>query len=224
MNKKIRNCINVLLISSLSIGLWEIGQKQWNYFKDKQKYQLVQEEKNQNISIQDYLSDKDYDWITITNTSVDYPLVQYIDNEYYTTHDYEGKQSIGGAIYYDAFDEPFNGRMTTIYGHSMKNGTMFNNLHFFQKDKQRFKNSRLTIDTKEGSETYLPLAYYVTGDNKFYKQLDGASITETITEIKLNCDYFVPSVDYNEESHIIVLFTCDYSIDNGRLIVFYISE
>ena len=224
MNKKIRNFINVILISSMSIGIWEIGKKQWLYHKDKQNYNLVQEEKENSGDMQVYLSDKNFDWITISNTAVDYPVVQYTDNEYYTTHDYEGKESIGGAIYYDAFDDPFNGRMTTIYGHSMKNGTMFNNLHFFQKDKQRFKDSRLTIDTKEGSKTYVPLAYYVTDDNKFYKQLDNSSISDTITEIKLNCDYFVPCVEYNEDSHILVLFTCDYSVDDGRLIVFYISE
>ena len=224
MNKRLRNFINVLLISSMSIGIWEVGKKQWKYYIDKKNYKVLQEEKDIFNDMQLYLSDKNFDWINISNTAVDYPIVRYTDNEYYTTHDYQGKESIGGAIYYDAFDDPFNGRLTTIFGHSMKNGTMFNNLHFFQKDHQRFENSKLKIDTKEGTRNYKPLGYYVTDNNKFYKKLDNSSIEETITSIEANCDYFIKGVSYTEESHILVLFTCDYSIDDGRLVVFYISE
>ena len=224
MNKRVRTFINVILIALLSISSWELAKKQWNYYKDKQKYKLVQEEKDCFDNMQTYLSDKNFDWINITNTSIDYPVVQYTDNEYYVSHDYEGNSSIGGAIYYDAFDEPFNGRITTIFGHSMKNGTMFNNLHFFQKDHNRFETSMLKIDTKEGTKTYKPLGYYVTDDNKFYKKLDNSSIEETIISIEANCDYFIKSVNYSEDSHVLVLFTCDYSIDDGRLVVFYISE
>ena len=111
-----------------------------------------------------------------------------------------------------------------IYGHSMKNGTMFNNLHFFQKDHQKFKDSILTIETAEGAHKYKPFAYYVTSNNFFYKDIDNMEAFEAVSLIKQNSDYFINSVEYNEDSHIVGLYTCDYSIKNGRLIVFYISE
>jgi hypothetical protein len=41
--------------------------------------------------------------------------------------------------------------------------------------------------------------------------------------MKENCKYFIDA-NYKEDKHIIALITCEYSIDDGRLVVFYISE
>ena len=101
--------------------------------------------------------DKDYDWIKVSDTAINYPLVYAEDNQYYLTRDYEGNEDIAGAIYYDAIDKPYEGLTTIIYGHSMKNGTMFNNLHYFPKDKERFKTSILTINTKQEETRYKPM-------------------------------------------------------------------
>ena len=49
------------------------------------------------------------------------------------------------------------------------------------------------------------------------------SIEETINSLKENCSY-INNVKYNDESHIIALVTCDYSVEDGRLVVFYINE
>ena len=221
---KLKNFLNVILISVLSISLWEIGQKQWEYYKDKETYDIVQEEKNQTRDTMTYLKEKGYDWITVEGTAIDYPVMTHTDNNYYISHDYKGNESSGGAIFYCSSDEPFAGRYTMIYGHSMKNGTMFNNLHFFQKDHQKFKDSILTIETAEGARKYKPFAYYVTHNNFFYKDIDNMEIFEAVSLIKKNSDYFINGVEYDESSHIVGLYTCDYSIKNGRLIVFYISE
>ena len=221
---KLKNFLNVILISVLSISLWEIGQKQWEYYKDKETYDIIQEEKNQTRDTMTYLKEKGYDWITVEGTAIDYPVMTYTDNNYYISHDYKGNESSGGAIFYCSSDEPFAGRYTMIYGHSMKNGTMFNNLHFFQKDHQKFKDSILTIETAEGARKYKPFAYYVTNNNFFYKDIDNMEIFDAVSLIKQNSDYFINGVEYDENSHIVGLYTCDYSINNGRLIVFYISD
>lgn len=220
----LRKAIRTILIVILSISCWEIGKKQISYKKSINTYNKIEQEKNNTDNVQDFLSRKGFDWITVTGTAIDYPLVKGKDNEYYISHDYLGNDDIGGAIFYDAYDEPYNKTMTTIYGHSMRNGTMFNNLHYFQKDHDRFKNSKLTISTKEESTTYKPLAYYVTNNNYFYKDLDSKTIDEAIREIKINSDYFIRNTNVKEDSHIIALYTCDYSVDNSRLVVFYISE
>ena len=221
---RFKNIINTVLISILSISIWETGQKQWDYYKAKEIYELAQEEKQQTDDMITYLKEKGYDWITLEGTSINYPVMTCTDNSYYISHDYEGNKSNSGAIFYCSSDKPFNGRYTMIYGHSMKNGTMFNNLHFFQKDKQRFKDSILTIETAEGVRRYKPFAYYVTNNNFFYKKIDEMKTIDAITLIKQNSDYFINGVEYDENSHIVGLYTCDYSINNGRLIVFYISE
>ena len=220
----IRKLLNVILISSLSISCWEIGQKQIAYNKSAVTYNKIEKEKNNTEDLQEFLIKHNFDWITVTDTAIDYPLVQGEDNNYYITHDYQGKDDIGGAIFYDSRDEPYNGALTVIYGHSMKNGTMFNNLHYFKKDYDRFKNSKLIINTKDRTTTYRPLAYYVTADDFFYNNLDDKFTVDAVNIIEEKSDYFNRDTKVIEGAHIIALYTCDYSIENGRLIVFYISE
>lgn len=221
---KLKNVINVILIAVLSISSWEIGQKQWEYYKAKKTYEEAQNEKTRSNDTSDYLKEHGYDWITVEGTAIDYPVMTYTDNNFYINHDYQGNESNSGAIFYCSSDEPFDGKYTMLYGHSMKNGTMFNNLHYFQKDHQRFKESVLTIETAENIKTFKPFAYYVTNNNFFYKQIDDMETSDAVALIKQNSDYFINGVEYDNNSHIVALYTCDYSIQNGRLIVFYISE
>lgn len=132
MKNNTKKIINVILISFISISCWEIGKKQHSYYNNYKTYNQVQQEKeNSDGGIVEYLEDKDYDWITVSDTAIDYPLVQCDNNEYYLTHDYLGNHDIAGSIWYDANDKPYNGLLTVIYGHSMRNGSMFNNLHYF---------------------------------------------------------------------------------------------
>ena len=221
---RFRKIINVIMISALSISCWEIGKKQLLYLESQTKYKKVIEEKTQVNNIQEYLNQKNYDWITVTNTAIDYPLVTCEDNQFYLTHDHEGEQSISGSIFFDAMDEPYNGNITAIYGHSMRDGTMFNNLHFFRKDTGKFIDSSLIISDEEKDVEYEPLGIAIyDGKNPFYRKIDNSNNETTLKVLKENCQYF-RDMNYKEGKHIIALITCEYSIDNGRLAVFYIEK
>ena len=221
---RFRKIINVIMIAALSISCWEIGKKQLLYLESQTKYKKVIEEKAQVNNIQEYLNQKNYDWITVTNTAIDYPLVTCDDNQFYLTHNHEGEQSIAGSIFFDAMDEPYNGNITTIYGHSMRDGTMFNNLHFFRKDTGKFIDSKLIISNKEKDVEYEPLGIAIyDGKNPFYRKIDNSNNETTLKVLKENCKYF-RDISYKEGKHIIALITCEYSIDNGRLAVFYIEK
>ena len=226
IKKTIKKIINIMLISAISISCWELGKKQYAYYNNYKTYSQVQKEKdNSQGGIFEYLEDKDYDWITLSNTAIDYPLVQGNDNEYYLTHDYLGNDDIAGSIYYDANDEPYLGMFTVIYGHSMRNGSMMNNLHYFPKDHDRFKESLLTIYRDNDFTNYKPLGYKIyPGDDTDYRKIDNMNTEDAVEYLKEECDFYVEDVKYSKDSHIIALVTCDYSIDNGRLIVFYISN
>ena len=221
----LRKTINIILIATLSISCWEISKKQFYYKQSINTYNKIEKEKNNSNNMQEFLNSHSFDWITVTNTAINYPLMQYDNNDYYINHNYKDEEDIAGAIFYDSYDRPYNGTMTIIYGHSMKNGTMFNNLHYFQKDNNRFKESKLIINTKNKTKTYKPLGYYVAIKDKFYKNLDEESTEKAVEIIKAKSDYFNDNIEYKEDSHIIALYTCDYSKSkNGRLVVFYIEE
>lgn len=69
-----------------------------------------------------------YAWIDIPDTTVSYPVLQHqTDHAYYLTHSYDKSSSYSGAIFtqgiYNGID--FSDSCTVLYGHRMRNGTMF---------------------------------------------------------------------------------------------------
>ena len=78
-------------------------------------------------------------WLKVEGTEIDYPIVQTGNNETYLNTDFEGKKSVAGAIYLDYESEPdFSGRHNIIYGHNMKNGSMFKDIVKY-KDEEIFQ-------------------------------------------------------------------------------------
>lgn len=224
MKNKFRKYLNVILISSLSISCWEVVKKQTQYIENHIEHKKILEEKGEIEDIQEYLFYRNYDWINVKGTAIDYPLVHAEDNQFYLTHDHNGNDNIAGSIFIDSIDEPYNGNTTIIYGHSMRDGTMFNNLHYFSRDTGKFIESELTISNKDKDFKYKPLGFAIyDGSTPFYRELDETDAETTLNLLKNNCKYFIDS-NYEEGKHIIALITCDYSIDNGRIAVFYISE
>ena len=80
-----------------------------------------------------------YAWITIPGTRIDYPIVQHpSDNGYYLNHTVDGRKRIEGAIYTENYNsKDFSDPNTLIYGHNMKNGSMFRALNNMT-DKEYF--------------------------------------------------------------------------------------
>ena len=65
-------------------------------------------------------------WLYIPNTNISYPVTQGKDNEYYLSHAYDGSSFSAGAIFLDyRCENRFMNPVNILYGHSMKNGTMF---------------------------------------------------------------------------------------------------
>ena len=77
----------------------------------------------------DKLSEKNSDivgWIRSQGTVINYPVVKGIDNEYYLTHLLDGTRNNKGTIFLDMRSaDPFNDFLTVMYGHRMKDKSMF---------------------------------------------------------------------------------------------------
>ena len=72
-------------------------------------------------------------WIEIPGCDISYPVVQGEDNDYYLNHTFEGNSSSNGAIFMDAADgADFTGFNTFVYGHNMRDGSMFGKLRHYQ--------------------------------------------------------------------------------------------
>lgn len=75
-----------------------------------------------------YVSIPAGDYIYIEGTGICYPLVQGEDNSFYLNHLPDGTQSPSGSIFMDYQNVSMDDFNVIIYGHNMKNGTMFGQL------------------------------------------------------------------------------------------------
>ena len=136
---------------------------------------------NQDVDISDdeaeketQVSDFEYDsllainsdcigWIRIDETDIDYPVVQAADNSFYLHHNFNQESAICGAIFMDYRNDIDLAREHLIlYGHQMKDGSMFKQLNGY-KDKDFYKeHPEITLYLRNQKYSYDVVAVYVT--------------------------------------------------------------
>lgn len=168
-----------------------------------------------------------YAWINIPGTVIDYPIVQHpTDNSYYMYRTSDGKENVAGSIFTENYNtKDFQDPNTLIYGHNMKDGSMFATLHKYE-DKGFFdQNKTVYIYTEDDILEYQIFAAYLY-DNRhlmqsfnfndpevFSRYLEGILDTRDMSS---NIDR---TINLTKESHIITLSTCDRHGDNYRYLV-----
>lgn len=98
---------------------------------------------NQTVSFEELLSvNRDViGWLTINNTSIDFPILLGKDNLTYINRDVYGNFALAGSIYLDSRnDRNFENPYSLLYGHHMADGRMFGDLDLF-KEKEFFDNN-----------------------------------------------------------------------------------
>lgn len=95
-------------------------------------------------------------WIVVEGVpSISYPVLQGKDNAYYLHRTVKGTNNFAGSIFIDYMNQPdFSDCNTIIYGHNMKNGSMFGYLKLLY-EREQYKDSRyIWIATPEGNDLY----------------------------------------------------------------------
>ena len=100
-----------------------------------------------------------YAWIRIPGTKIDYPVVQGDEDGYYLSHDIDKESNIYGAIYTEKVNgKDFSSPNTVLYGHHMKDGSMFQGLHRFQEESYLKEHNQVYLYLPDNRE----LVYTVT--------------------------------------------------------------
>ena len=168
-----------------------------------------------------------YAWIYMTDTDVDYPVMwkQY-DNEYYLNHDFQGNDSRSGAIFADGWvsSNYYSNKNMVLYGHNMKNGSMFNSVKKWCNKpdiKTLVKTTQIEIYTRDGLYIYNILSYYID-DTFFYDKTDFDSDEEYLAFLSKvsKRSYIRTERDYDASSRICTLITCTNGSDgDSRYVV-----
>ena len=75
-------------------------------------------------------------WVYIDGTNINYPIVQGEDNRYYVSALMDGTENKAGSIFMDYMNNAdFSDMHTILYGHNMKNGTMFHDIVYYQEQE-----------------------------------------------------------------------------------------
>ena len=106
-------------------------------------------------------------WITVYGTPIDYPVVQGEDNNFYLHQTYEKNYNFAGTIFIDYENRrDFSDCNTLVYGHNMKNGSMFGMLKKYRADETLYNTSKyFWILTPEKDYRYEIIAAYTTSVN-----------------------------------------------------------
>lgn len=164
-------------------------------------------------------------WITIDDTTIDYPVMQSIGSpDFYLKHNFQKAYSDYGVPYVDEACAVGLSANTVIYGHHMKNGTMFSSLVKYA-DKSYFEGHPIIrFDTIYGFGEYQVIAAFAFDTNnetfRYNEFADGneGQFNEFISECMTRraCDTGF-TAEYGDT--LLTLSTCEYSHTNGRFVV-----
>ncbi|WP_300347745.1 class B sortase [Clostridium sp.] len=235
-SRKIINAVLILII--LFCGL-KIFQKYHGYYTDYKSYEKlrnyspVSDSNSTNNTTKESKSDstkeknlKDINsdyvfWIKVSGTNIDFPVVQGKDNDFYLKHDFDKKKSFSGSIFVDYKNNINKDKNVIIFGHNMRNDTMFAQMNQFENENF-FKNNKYVTIYKDGKEkqyeifsVYLGNAKKLKIDPTFSSNEDYENYLKKQKELSL----FKRNINLSSNDKIITLVTCNYDFDDARLVV-----
>ena len=173
-----------------------------------------------------------YAWISIPGTSIDYPILQHAsDNTYYLNYNIDGSYGYPGCIYTENLNsKDFTDSNTVIYGHNMKNGSMFAGLHQFEDSNFFDQNDKVHIYTPQEELTYTIFAAYIYDDRHLLYSYDfsnedvyAAYLREIFARRDLSANIRM-DMNVTSEDNIITLVTCMSKQPDKRLLVQAVLE
>ena len=120
------------------------------------------------------INDEIYAWIYIPDTKIDYPVAQNEeDDAHYLNYNYKNEPEFAGCIYTEKYNKKdFTDPNTVMYGHNMRNGSMFQNLHKFEDGDFFDKHENVYVYTPDKIYTYTIFAAYKYDNRHLLKSFD----------------------------------------------------
>lgn len=168
-----------------------------------------------------------YSWIYVPNTNVNYPVLQHeTEHDYYLEYNLDHSKGRPGCIYSQKYNTTtYDDRNTVLYGHNMKNGTMFKTLHYYEKEDFFNENRYFYIYTPESVLVYEVWAVSeFTNEHVLYKY--DFTTVESLEQYmkglqasKSKNNHMLEDVELTEDTKLVTLSTCIYGRANDRWLV-----
>lgn len=161
-------------------------------------------------------------WIQIPGTQINYPIVQAKDNSYYLHRDVERKKSSSGAIFLDYADHSdFSSLHNVIYGHHMKNGSMFKDISRYKDQAYLDRHAEILLYTPKRTIHLKALAAVCTSPDAIRRKTDFESGEEFSSYIQQMIKKAKASRPIEGTlSRLYSFVTCSYEFENARTILY----
>ena len=240
MKKSVRKllfglCVVIAVAGLVYIGIYYLRKDNNEAVYGKLQRQVEEKKKEENpkeeipidFAVLKKANPDIYAWIEIPGTNVNYPIVQSAeDDSYYLNHTIDGKEGYPGSIYTEKINaKDFSDFNTVIYGHDMKDGSMFKDLHKFEDAAFFEGHDKVTIYTETEEKTYRIFAAVVYDDRHLMYSFDNENVEDrkaflqSLKESRSMRNQFRSDVAVDENSHIITLSTCIGGQPDKRFLV-----
>lgn len=230
--------IVLLLVALVAAGVLVFRYwSQQNAYQELETYVEVEEDPNV-VKLSDLSADWDalrkinpdiVGWIYIPDSKINYPVVQGPDNSKYLNTAFNGSDgwfSSAGTIFIDVKNAPdFTDRNTFLYGHHMRDGSMFAALTDWENDKEFNEHRDIYILTPEGNYYAKSFSLLKTNGSEPIVVTQFASdetyqdyIQKMLNRSMVNQEGDVFTADMINQSF--ALCTCEYTRNDGRDLLF----
>ncbi len=171
-------------------------------------------------------------WINIPGTEVDNPVVLHTDNDFYLNHNFLKEKSRYGTLFFDcqsSFSSIGVSQNLVIYGHEMKDGSMFGSLKRYKNINFYKENPLIKLKTRYADAKYKIFAVFIAdafpekvGDYTFdYRSTDFASQDDFLYWINSIKERSIinTGIDVEAGDQIVTLSTCTGEFENARLVI-----
>lgn len=165
--------------------------------------------------------------ICIPALELKYPVVYSADNNEYLHKTFEGRKNSAGSIFYDSLSpRDFTGMNTYIFGHNMKDGSMFGSLKRLEREEGLCSSDPyIYIYTKDCIRKYRIFSFYETSEgSKTYDDFDGDDGYDQYVKMALSNSNYKDSEeknDFTKRPQLLTLSTCTGQSGSGRRYVIH---
>ena len=223
------NVIMACLFCIMIFSAWRIYSIFHDYREDQNSYDQISAQSRNG----EFTGDIDFDalrrinpdivaWIYYKDTLIDYPIVKGEDNDKYLRTMFDGGYSSFGCLFVDAITEhPFRQFNTIVYGHHMKNGSMFADLKKLKEKSFCEEHPRMELITPEG-KFHLDIWAFLhqpSDSNIYTTNIHDISDCEAYLQTVANLASYTTDMKVEPDDRLVVLSTCAYEYKNARYMV-----
>lgn len=165
-------------------------------------------------------------WLTVDGTNIDYPVMKSSDDpEFYLNHNFYKDEDRHGIPFAAPSSVIPNGDNIIIFGHNMKDGTMFTELQKFISPEFCAENHSIIFSTCTTTDIYDVIMVFKIAESDaeefpYYKytSFDTITVNKYLSSAE-QYSIWNKNKTINNDTKLLTLSTCEYTLENGRLVI-----